>query len=418
MKYFIKTTLVLLLLIFSAGSLFAQTADRDRIDRDIRIAEGILAELFDPGDSQFTIRGGNVRGISGEYISDYGVHFKIATNINPRTVRAVEIRGHAQIETADEPESKMNREFVEERFMEYFKEYASLIRGVPENEVIRLTFGANSPVRSIIAHRSAQNRERHAIPKLTAWASVSDIRAYSNGNISNGEFEARITVRDLAEQESKRDQEVFSSILETSLSQVETEHILIRRNPTVEYLPGLGLHYSINASLAANTFSIDGIEIRTDSLAIKLSGMLEKVGEGLIPLATRLDSIFNPDRRHLSADSLAEVYRDSLRESARQMRGLQMDRQLFGRAAERETLPDEEVQTQIDRLHDELRTTVTEYGPTLRSLQDNEMLMITIHWSGRHSALPQRSELRIRASELRAGAEPTIETIGARSAGR
>jgi len=45
-------------------------------------------------------------------------------------VQAVVIRGHAQIETSDEPEVNMNREFVEERFMEYFKEYAPLLRGV------------------------------------------------------------------------------------------------------------------------------------------------------------------------------------------------------------------------------------------------------------------------------------------------
>ena len=411
MKYFYRTTLFLLFLIFSAGTLFAQTADRDRIDRDIRIAEGILAELFDPGDARFSIRGGNVRGISGEYIPDYGVHFKIGTNINPRTVQAVVIRGHAQIETSDEPEVNMNREFVEERFMEYFKEYAPLLRGVPDNEVIRLTFGANSSARSIVVHRAAQNRERHSIPSLTAWATVSDIRASSDGNISGTEFEDRITILDLAEQETKRDQEVFSSILETSLNQAELEHIRIRRNPTAEHLPGLGIHYSINASLAGNAFSIDGIEIRTDSLAVRLSGMLEEIGDGLIPIATRLDSIFNRDRRHLSADSLADVYRDSLRESARQMRDLQLDRQLFGRAAERETLPDEEVQAQIDRLHEELRRTVTEYGSTLRSLQDDEMLMITVHWSGRHSALPERSELRIRASDLRAGTEPNIETV-------
>lgn len=411
MKYFFRTTLFLLFLIFSAGTLFAQTADRDRIDRDIRIAEGILAELFDPGDSRFSIRGGNVRGISGEYIPDYGVHFKIGTNINPRTVQAVVIRGHAQIEAADEPEVNMNREFVEERFMEYFKEYAPLLRGVPENEVIRLTFGANSPARSIFVHRAAQNRERHSIPSLTAWATVSDIRAYSDGNISGTGFEDLITILDLAEQETKRDQEVFSSILETSLNQAEAEHIRIRRNPTTEYLPGLGLHYNIQASLAGNMFSIDGVEIRADSLALRLSGLLEDIGDGVIPWATRIDSLFNPDHRHLSADSLAEVYQDSLRESARKLRELQMERQFFGRGAERESLPDEEVQAQIDQLHDELRTTVTEYGPTLRSLQDDERLMITIHWSGRHSALPQRSELRIRASELRAGTEPNIETV-------
>lgn len=408
MKKLLKTTPWLLLLIFSAGTLFAQ-AETNRIERDIRIAEGILSELFDGEDTGFTIRGGNLRGVSGEYIPDYGVHFKIGSNINRFTVRSVVIRGHAQIETEEEPDetesAEAGREFVKERFNDYFKNYASLIREIPGHEVIRLSYGAESPGQTFVMYPDNRNRESQKTPSLTAWASVADIQSYSNGDISEEEFENRIEVRDLAEQETQRDQEVFSSILETALNQAETDNIRIRRNPRADYLPGMGLSYQVQLSLRPRPFfgdlEIEGLELKIDSLAVGLTNLSEHLGKHLLPMAVKLDSIFNPHRRHVSNDSLVRVYRDSLRNSAQSLR----------RNFQDEELSEEEIREEINKLHTELRQTVIEYGPTLRSLQDDEMLMITLNWSGRHPVLPRRSELRILKGDLLNGVDPVITRV-------
>jgi len=200
MKNPLKFSLCTLLLIISTGTLLAQSSDT--VDREIRIAEGILAELFDAKQPGFTLRGANVRGVTGEYIPGYGVHFKIGSNIHPQTMRVI-IRGHAQIERDDEqdpaPSAEENRAFVEERFMEYFKTYASLLRGIPEDEVIRLTFGDNTTDRTIFTYPQRPQRQRDIIPAMTAWASVSDIKAYSDGNLSDEEFENQIQIKDLSE---------------------------------------------------------------------------------------------------------------------------------------------------------------------------------------------------------------------------
>ncbi|CAN5399699.1 hypothetical protein BH23BAC3_BH23BAC3_18560 [soil metagenome] len=404
MNRFFKTIPWILLLIFSAGTVFAQTADTDRIERDMRIAEGILAELFDVKDTGFTIRGGNVRSVTGEYIADYGVHFKIGASLIPQTMRVI-IRGHAQIERAEDQDSDEDNgidiEFVQERFMEYFRDYASLIRGLPDREVIRLTFGANTSARTVLTFPSGAARQQQNVPTMTAWATVADINSYSDGSLSEDDFDNRVQIRNLENKETQRDQEVFSSILETALNQAGADNFRVRRNPQADYLPGLGLNYQIHISLRSGSFfgdlNIDGLEFKIDSLAIGLSNL----GEHLMPMAVKLDSLFNPHRRNASTDSAVRVYRDSLRNSAQSIR----------RNLDEEQLSDDEIQEEISKLHTELRQTVIEYGSTLRSLQDDEMLMITLNWSGRHPALPQRSELRIRKADLLNGEEPEITRV-------
>lgn len=404
--------LVTLLLILSTGIVFAQTPESH--DRDIRIAEGILAELFDAKNTAFTLRGATVRGVSGEYIPGYGVHFKIGANIHPQTLRVI-IRGHAQIERDEEQDppasEEENREFIEERFMEYFKNYASLLRGIPGDEVIRLTFGDNRSMRTVFSIPPRSDRQRDSILAMTAWASVSDINSYNEGNLTDEEFENRIQIRDLTQEETHRDQEVFASILETALNQAGTENLRVRRSPGVEYLPGLGLNYQVHISLRSRSFmgdlNLEGIEIHLDSLAIGLSELGENMSEHLLPMTAKLDSIFNLDRRE--RDSLARVYRDSLRPHRE---NVQRSARMFRQNMKDSQVPDEEILEEIDKLHEELKQTVREYGQTLRSLQDDDMLIITLNWSGRHPALPQRSELRIRKSELLDGAEPEIQVTG------
>jgi len=404
------------LLILPAGVLFAQTPDIH--ERDIRIAEGILAELFDAKETGFTLRGASVRGVTGEYIPGYGAHFKIGANIHPQTLRVV-IRGHAQIEQDEEQDppasEEENRAFIEEQFMEYFKNYASLLRGIPGDEVVRLTFGDNRSARTVFSFPPRPDRQRDPIPSISAWASVSDISAYSEGNLTDEEFENRIRVKDLSEEETQRDQEVFASILETALGQAGTENLRVRRSPVSEYLPGLGLNYQVHVSLRSwpfmGDFNLDDIEVNLDNLQIDISDL--ELNFMKIDSLIHHGRSFSGDTRRMhrdsirtQRDSLVRVYRDSLRPHRE---NVQRSARMFRQNMEESKIPDEVILEEIDKLHAELKQTVMDYGQTLRSLQDDEMLIITLHWAGRHPALPERSELRIRKSALLDGAEPEIQ---------
>jgi len=395
---------LILLMTLVAGSLFAQSSDR--FDRDIRIAEGIIEELFGAENSPQSYLGRNTRNVSGQYIPGYGIHFSIAANYAPAII---EMRREGQVrisvngsDDSDSDDSRgLSRDIVEERFMEYLMNYAPLFDDLPGDEVIRLTFGGQSDAPNIFMLRSTINNENRDFTNLTAWVTASDIRAFDENSISESEFENRVEIIDLEDQEEERDQTVFASILQTSLLEI-SDTIRVRRSPKAEYLPGLGLSYTINANVRSGWFDfgdvkIEGLRIETDSLSVEISNMLEGIDmSGIQDLAQRIDSITGLKSPDIDTEELER----SAREAGERIREQQ-----------RESLSDEDVNKLVDRFHGVLIQTVQDYGPTLRSLENDEMLLITINWTGRHTALPARSELRIQKSEILNGEEPVIEEI-------
>ncbi|WP_340105145.1 hypothetical protein [Rhodohalobacter sp. 8-1] len=402
-QHIFLSSIILLITLFS-GKLAAQSADR--FDRDIRIAEGIIEELFEaePSASRFSSR--HIREVTGQYIPGYGIHFRIGANLTPAFVRVVlEEQTEIHIDEDPEPEElrELGREFVEERFMEYLKNYAPLFRQLPGDEVIRLTMGPHSYGAGVFTIRPGTAASRRTVANLTAWATASDIRAYDNRSISDGEFESRVEVVNLAERDTDRDLTVFASILQTSLQEV-SDTIRVRRSPVVEHLPGLGASFTINASMRTGGWfdfgdldiNIEELRIESDSLSINISNMLDEIDfEEIGNIAERIDSAFAPDAPRFNPDSMRRSVKE-LRERVEQ---------------QQRTLPDETVRDLVDRFHTTLTQTVRDYGSTLRSLDNDDMLMITVNWNGRYSALPARTELRIQKSDIIDGDEPVIEEV-------
>lgn len=405
-----RTPLILPIILFltlMTESLFAQSADR--FDRDIRIAEGIIEQLFEADRSSEPFRSRHIREITGQYIPGYGIHFRIAANLTPAIVRVV-LENQTEIQIDADPDDEelreMGREYVEQRLMEYLKNYAPLFKNLPADEVIRLTVAPNSSAVGLFIARPGMTEMRQNVANITVWAMISDIRAYDTNSISEQEFDNRIEVVDLADQETERDQTVFASILQTSLQEI-SDTIRVRRSPVAEYLPGLGLSYTLNASLRSGRWfdfgdldiQIEELKIESDSLSIDFSNMLDEIDfDELGRIAERIDSVFAPGAPRISSDSM----RSSLGELRRTVE------------QQRNTLSEENVRTLVDQFHNALKQTVEDYGPTLRSLKDDEMLIISVNWSGRHSSLPRRTELRILISDLKNGKEPELTTINRR----
>lgn len=395
---------LILLMTLATGSLSAQSSDR--FNRDIRIAEGIIEELFETDSPSSRFGSRHIREVAGQYIPGYGIHFRIGANLTPAFVRVVlEEQTEIHIDEDPEPEElrELGREYVEERFMDYLKNYAPLFRELPGDEVIRLTMGPHTYGVAAFTIRPGTAASRRTVANITAWTTASDIRAFDNRSISEEEFESRVEVANLAERDTDRDLTVFASILQTSLQEV-SDTIRVRRTPAVEHLPGLGASFTVNASVRTGGWfdfgdldiEIDELRIESDSLSIDISNILDEIDfEEIGNIAERIDSAFAPDSPRLNPDSMRRSVRE-LRETVEQ---------------QQRTLSDETVRNLVDRFHTALIQTVQDYGPTLRSLDNNDMLMITINWSGRHSALPARTELRIRKADILDGDEPEIEEV-------
>lgn len=399
----ILTLPLIIIFTFFSGSLMAQSTDR--YDRDIQIAEGIIEELFRADDTSRPFGSRHIRDVSGRYIPGYGIHFRISARLTPAVVKIV-LQKQAEIHIDEDPDPEelreLGREFVEQRFLEYLKNYAPLFKNLPENEVIRLTIGPHYYTAGAISIWPGDAGSRRTVANITAWATASDIQAYSRQSISDEEFESRVEIANLGERETERDQTVFASILQTSLADV-SDTIRVRRTPDVEYLPGLGISYGVNASLSGGSWfdfgdiQIEEFKIETDSLSIDFSNIFEEIDfDEIGRIAERVDSAF--------ARNIDGSEREELEQAARELRQNVMEQR-------RETLSDETVRDLVDQFHTALTQTVKDYGPTLRSLDTGDMLMITINWSGRHDALPARTELRIRKSDILDGDDPVIEEV-------
>lgn len=398
MKTLITITLTLFFIAtLSIQSLTAQSSER--FDRDIRIAEGIIEGLFEADGSSGPFGRRLVRNVTGSYVPGYGIHFRINAALTPAAVRLVlENQTEIHIDGDSDPEElrELGREYVEERFMEYFINYAPLFDELPDGEVIRLSMGTrNSPVNAFSIQFGSPESQR-IVARITAWATTEDIRALDSGSISEQEFENRVEIRDLSELDTTRDQTVFASILQTALDDV-SDSIRVSREPFVENLPGVGLSYYVNASLRGGSLfdfgdvSIEAFSIEMDSLRLDISDALGNIDfDEITRMADRIDSMYAP-------------HADSLEKSMRQYTGTV--------ESSRDPLSDEEVRDLIDRFNEALKETVMTYGSTLRSMDDDDMLIISINWRGRHSALPERTELRIRKSDILNDREPDIEQI-------
>lgn len=409
MKTIIKIILIILAILLGNKNLFAQNS---QIESEIRIAERILEEIFRTPESGSQVYFPDRKQVQGEYIPGIGIHFRIGSG--PAGVFYIDRDNRNSISG-----SSVTQEWIEEKMLEYFNGYAAQLRSVPDNEQIRITYGSGSgSYRVVIIGQRRENSEKSR-PKVTAWATMADIKRFASGNLSESQFRSRLSVTDLTEAEEKRDLNIFASVLEASMNSADTEHLRVRRKPAYEYLPGFGAHFNVNVSTGTGFHFgvLEDMAIELDNADFDDFDVQIDLGE------IEIDPPhfeFNPDSLNISVrqftDSIktitgqikldtAEIRQQA--ERARQQ-AEEMRQRIEVRVAERDTL---DLTGEAELLMNELRQTIRDYGSTLSSLQDNELLVITVNWEGRNRSLPERTRVQITKSDLLRGAEPDIEEI-------
>jgi len=183
---------------------------------------------------------------------------------------------------------------------------------------------------------------------------------------------------------------------------------------------GVHFHSEIHTRGLSSPQNRDHVWGRLDSLSGNFQALSEQLGESLAPLIARLDSTFKPNRWEFDGDSVATFFRgDSLNV---QIRDHQNRVRVQPRANRPQNRPrinaieidffdegsEEEVQEQVEIAHRELTSAIKDYASTLRSLPDDELLIVTLHWNSRHPSVPYESEIRIRKSDLLNGSEPEV----------
>lgn len=416
--------LVVTILLSFVSYSFAQTSESQQRNRDIKIAEGILSEIFGAPSSSANVYlpGLDSRSVRGEYVPGYGVHFTISSGLsNFLHIRNLSGGENEQIRVEvqngnSSSENSSDTDEIREQINEYMTKYASLISGLSDDETIRVTYAKNrnESVRWIFVQDDERRVETQ--PGLSVWAKVSDLNAFRNGNISEQELMNRINSHELNGDETYKDFNVFASVLETALNSTGNENLRVNRKPQMEYLPGLGVRYKIPVSARPSImfeefrFSDADFEFRMDSLEMNLDQSLRLVEESLNPLILKLDSVIDLD---ISEEELDDIKRD-LQEHRQEIRIHQDSlRNSRGTTYAFRTSTDEDVdlEGEAEVIMDELLSVIQNYGSTLSSLDNDELLMISVNWSSRSDDLPERTEIRIRKSDLLGRDDPDIEEI-------
>lgn len=421
-----KKAIVLLITVFFSLISFAnaQTNEAQQRERDIKIAEGILAEIFGNEQSQSgsaVLPGLQHRNVRGEYIPGFGVHFTVSPGwsnfvyVQNVSSKNDEVRVEFQ-QDGSSSDSSDNEEEIRHKILEYMTKYAPLVSGVSDDETIRVTYAPNQYEAATWGFVYDSYQTNESKPGLSVWAKVSDLKQFRNGNISERQLMNRINIHTLDNDETYTDFNIFASVLETALNSADAKHLRVSRKPQMEYLHGLGVRYRVQVSARPRVI-LDEIRIfdgnfdfKIDSLRLNLDKSLKLMDESLSPVVLQIDSMLDED--------LSEDERELIRRNMQQQRAeIQAQREKLKnslRNANRTSPSSDDsldLEDEAEAIMDQLLNVIDDYGSTLSSLDDDEMLMISVNWSGRSDNLPERTEVRIKKSDLLRGEEPDIEVI-------
>jgi len=68
----------------------------------------------------------------------------------------------------------------------------------------------------------------------------------------------------------------------------------------------------------------------------------------------------------------------------------------------------------VEKIKSVITETIRDYGSTLNSLQNGELLRITLNWRGRNDTMPEQTKIRISKSDLMNGNDPVMEDFSRR----
>ena len=424
MKQLKTTFFTLACLLMTVVSVQAQN---DALQREINIAESILNEIFTSDDQpDFPLFGFRSGHITTDYIPGYGVHFSVGENISARSIK---ISGTFRVESNSvRDQNGENRsvtaDAVEEKIMEYITDYASAIQNLPNDESVRISYGLRSGTNRVISVLTNLEGYTADIPKMTFVLNGADLKRHRDGQISDDQLISRVQKTDLSEIEEKRDLNIFASVLESSLNSTDTEHLRVNQKPNYEYLPGLGVHYHVNVSMKSSfnfsglmdwarkidSLDFDDIDIQIDFEDLSSESNSDSTFIFNMPDSGRFE--FNMDSLNINSEQFKEridkirQHSDEMRERSEQVRS-----EIEIRMNQQNSV---DLTDDVDKIKSVIAESIHDYGSTLKSLQNGELLRITLNWRGQNDTMPEQTKIRISKSDLMNGNDPVMEDLSRR----
>jgi len=267
MKAFLKSIAAAVILT-ACQPIQAQTElDRDRMNRDLEIMEGVLSRMIasDVMGSQ------SVRGV---YFEDYGVIFWVGSLNTMPFIGNFNFKIKAPVLGVDSDEQhavvipepgkgkmpaiygrrfphSLTRTELESRILEFLGTYADAIGQLNPGHRISVLV---ERTRGLVFHFSDEEEEAES-PRLLASVLSSDVADFRRGEFDENEFRRRIKFDDTdSDATMRRNMDIMSSIFDTALSRKYHQGFGASGDGSGTYVPGLGAIFFLSGDLGGHSF--------------------------------------------------------------------------------------------------------------------------------------------------------------------
>lgn len=261
MKTLKNTLLIGLMTLLLSPLSFAQDFDANRMNRDIKIMENILDELFKTdisgpsvkGSTRIMSFGGTSSGTTGAYIPNYGIIFRVPHIISAAQIASVSVDQNSKDSkitfyyNSDEGSSDkgISEEAVVNRISEFLRDYASAITQLQSDENIMVIYGSKGGSNMPVYFSIRGDRKVSELPIVSVSAKKRDIDAYRNGKINDSSFKDRVKVSE-TNNSDHLDLKVMGNILETAFGESSNEMFQISGKPAYLALDNFGVLFTMN----------------------------------------------------------------------------------------------------------------------------------------------------------------------------
>ena len=265
--------------------------DQAKMERDLRVASGVLESLIKVDDESFFMR----NSVKGSYLEGFGVTFEVEDlesfigfygkpnkpvafamiendpNSEPalkdKTVKqqgkkgkgTFKINGSEDEINAMIAKSQMKKdrykEQLKEAYLIFLVDYSQLIGQLKPTDKVVITT-TNNNVKFIFMGRKHGELDAGSSVKISAQMLVKDHRDYLQGKLAKDKLVERIKIVEKTEDDLSPDLEMFSNMLKTTYSPQYTETYFISRQPSYTLMEGLGVVYTVKvySSYSENDF--------------------------------------------------------------------------------------------------------------------------------------------------------------------
>lgn len=376
----LKTYLLigLLTIIIAPATAFSQTLDANRMNRDIRIMENILGELFKTQitpsthtlpNQTFVVTGSGVLhadNVRGTYLPGFGVIFNVSNSgtwgSSYRVLSGGGENGYTFYYDTDSNDKKapVDQESITSRIQSFLKDYASTIGQLRDDERVMVIFGNqgnNSRLYARLLTTSSSGQktteEKEEIPVISVSTKVSDLKEYRTGKINASKFEDRLAIATSKDKEYL-DLTVMGNIFKTALDGQEGEAFRLSGGVNHLMLDNFGALFSLDVRYSTGSRGRGVWDFNT-----VLRGRVETA---------------------VSVNSQAQ-YTDA-------------------KIAEEKEELNKRVNQAYSSLLTNLKEYIVDYGRTLSSLNNDQYLLLSITINGRFEDIPERIDLQVKKSVL------------------